>query len=94
MPIEELRELHAKIDSLTAAFQNSAEQRATLSAEMKQVCSCLNSLNEAVMGENGIRARLTRAEGKIAVGQWLIVTIGGAFLTAITVGIWQIASRV
>ena len=94
MSPDDVKALHEKIDALTDAFHASAEQRASLATEMKLMCLGLHDLNIAVMGDNGIRARLTKAEGKIGVGQWVLMTIGGAFLVLLVAGIWQIATRV
>ncbi len=94
MSPDDVKALHEKIDALTDAFHASAEQRAELATEMKMMCASLHALNDAVMGDNGIRARLTRAEGKISVGQWFLMTIGGAFLVLLVAGIWQIATKV
>src|SRR5574343_1264816 len=94
MSPDDVKALVEKIDALTEAFHASAEQRAALSTEMKLMCASLHELNIAVMGDNGIRARLTKAEGKINVVQWLVMTIGGAFLVLRVAGFWQIATRV
>ncbi len=94
MSPDDLAKLHEKIDALTNAFHESAEQRAVLATEVESTCTALKELTIAVMGDTGIRARLTKAEGKIGVGQWLVLTFGGALITCLVGGIWAIAVRI
>ena len=94
MSEDEVKSLHDKIDALTVLLQESREQRAVMTTEMRQMCKCLSDLNEAVMGPEGIRARLTKVEGKVSVGQWLLMTLGTALIGCLVAGIWAIAVKV
>ena len=94
MSRDDIEELHRKLDALYEALSKSAEQRATMATELNQMCDCLKTLNQAVMGDNGIRARLTRVEGKVGVGQWVLLTLGTSLIGCLVAGIWTIAVRI
>lgn len=91
---EEIQEIHRKLDALVVALNASAEQRAAMTVELKQMCKCQEDLTNAVLGPEGIRARLTKVEGKVGVGQWLVMTVGGALIVCLVGGIWAIAVRI
>ncbi len=38
--------------------------------------------------------RLTVMEGKVGVGQWVLMTVGGVFIACLCAGIWAIAAKV
>jgi hypothetical protein len=91
---DEILEIHRKLDLLANALNESKEQRAAMTVEMKQMCDCLKTLNDAVLSPDGIRARLTKVEGKVGVGQWLVMTAGSILMACLIGGIWAIAVRI
>lgn len=91
---EEIVELHRKLDAVMEALSKSAEDRAIMRTEIKQLCTCMETLTETVKGPGGLETRQTKTEGKMSLIMW----IAGAFATAgigcLVAGIWAIAFKV
>jgi hypothetical protein len=86
--------LYDKLDELVEAIHASHVERAVMSDKLEQSCKAITDLHRAVMGPDGLATRLTRAEGKISVGQWVLVTFGTALIGCLVGAIWALAIRV
>ena len=91
---DDVRAIHAKLDAMSDVLNGVQTDRALVGQELAQACRSISDLHTAVMGPDGLATRLTRAEGKISVGQWVLVTLGTALIGCLVGAIWALAIRV
>ena len=91
---DDIRAIHAKLDAMSELMHGVQTDRAVADRELVRVCESISDLHTAVMGPDGLATRLTRAEGKISVGQWVLVTFGTALIGCLVGASWALAVRV
>jgi hypothetical protein len=91
MSHEEIQEIHRKLDDLTDAMHEMAKANVQLATQFGLACKTLEEHGKIIQRHQD---DITAMKGKVGVGQWVLVTVGGALIACLVGGIWTIAAKV